>query len=416
MNTYRTLLNVAALAALFVAGCGGGGNNNSGGGGGGNGIASITVSCAVSPCAVQTSSVVTNQTLQLTATVTCNGTCDKSVTWFVDNIANGNTTDGLINNVGLYTAPTTVPTGGTVTVKALGSDNVTSGSATVTVTQGAVPVMVAYTNTGVTNSACSGGICNTIYAFSLSNPSAQIQVSPFSSSQDLYAAISPDQTLTAYTTGGGLKIETAPTSGGVPTLVHQWTDTHFTLMGLDWKPDGSGFVIADTDSTNNVCGLQTMAKDGSNIQQLVATNMSCPAGAGSIMNPPVHPRYSSDGRIVYSAAGKSGNSQIFGLSADGKTATNLSNNGSNDRDPSWSPDGTKIVFSSDRNGSPNLYTMNADGTGATLILGTPSGIPAWCGTKIVFEDGTSLYLWSVNADGTGKTQLTSNTSTEPYCR
>jgi Tol biopolymer transport system component len=340
------------------------------------------------------------------------------VTWFVDGVANGSTTDGLINNVGLYTAPTAVPSGGTVSIYALGSDGVTkSNTVTVTVTQGLVPVIVAYTNTGVTNSACSGGICNTIYAFNLSNPSAQIQVSPFSPSQDLYAAISPDQTLTAYTTGGGLKIETVPTGGGTPTLVYQWTDTHFTLMGLDWKPDGSGFVIADLDPTNNVCGLQTMAKNGSNIQQLTATNMSCPFGGGSISNPPVHPRYYSDGRIVYSAAGKNSNSQIFVLSADGKTATNLSNNGSNDRDPSWSPDGTKIVFSSDRNGSPDLYTMNADGTGAILALGTPSIIPSWCpGGKIVFEDGTSLYLWSVNVDGTGKTQLTANTSTEPYCR
>ena len=416
--TCKTLLALSFLGSLCVAGCGGVGNNNSSSGGGGGGsVASVTVACAASPCSVQSNAALTNNTLQLTATVTCTGTCNTGVTWYVNNVVNGNSTVGTINNVGLYTSPTTVPSGGTVTVKAVGSDGVTAGSTTVTITQGPVPVLVAYTNGGVTNATCPGGICSVVYTFNLNNPQGQVQASPFSPYQDVFAAISPDQSLTAYARQLAIyTVPTVPVQGTTPTLIRQWTDTHFALMGLDWKPDGSGFVIADTDPTNGVCGLQTISKDGSSIQSLAATNMSCTAG-GSIMNPTGHPRYFSDGRITYSAAGKNGNSQIFVLSSDGKTVTNLSNNGFNDRNSSLSPDGTKIVFESDRNGSPSLYTMNFDGTGTIPLLGTPSIQATWCsGNKIVFEDGATFYLWQINADGTGKAQLNSNTSFEPYCR
>src|SRR5579862_235416 len=65
-----------------------------------------------------------NQTVQYTATVS--GLTNTSVTWKVNNVIGGNSTVGTISQMGLYTAPATVPTVSTL-VEALASDNKTLG-------------------------------------------------------------------------------------------------------------------------------------------------------------------------------------------------------------------------------------------------------------------------------------------------
>jgi len=65
-----------------------------------------------------------NGTVQYVATVT--GLANTAVTWEVNEIVGGNATIGTISSTGLYTAPATVPTVGTLIV-ALGSDNKTMG-------------------------------------------------------------------------------------------------------------------------------------------------------------------------------------------------------------------------------------------------------------------------------------------------
>jgi uncharacterized repeat protein (TIGR03803 family) len=78
---------------------------------GGNG--NITVSISETPPPPQ---VVVSGTLQFTATVT--GTSHQAVNWSVNAINGGNSTVGTINAQGLYTAPATVPSAGTVAVTA----------------------------------------------------------------------------------------------------------------------------------------------------------------------------------------------------------------------------------------------------------------------------------------------------------
>ncbi len=70
---------------------------------------------------------------QFAATVT--GTMNTAVTWQVNTIAGGNSTVGTITAMGLYTAPTQVPSPAMVTVTAVSQANtVANGMATVTVT------------------------------------------------------------------------------------------------------------------------------------------------------------------------------------------------------------------------------------------------------------------------------------------
>jgi hypothetical protein len=71
------------------------------------------VSVTVSPA---TATVVTGKSQQFTATVTNSTT--QLVNWSVNGAPGGNSTVGLINTAGFYTAPAFVPSGGTVTVSA----------------------------------------------------------------------------------------------------------------------------------------------------------------------------------------------------------------------------------------------------------------------------------------------------------
>lgn len=70
--------------------------------------------------------------MQFTGTVT--GTTNTGVTWSVNDIPGGNSTVGIIDINGLYTAPATVPSPATVTVKATSvADTTKSATSTVTI-------------------------------------------------------------------------------------------------------------------------------------------------------------------------------------------------------------------------------------------------------------------------------------------
>jgi hypothetical protein len=109
-----------------MAGCSGAGQSNSGGGGNPG-----TISVSVSPSAT---SVVVNQTIPFTATVT--GTTNTAVNWEVAGVAGGNSTVGTIDASGNYTAPATVPSPTTQVVTAISqADTTKSGTARVQVFQ-----------------------------------------------------------------------------------------------------------------------------------------------------------------------------------------------------------------------------------------------------------------------------------------
>lgn len=100
------------------------------------------VGVTVSPA---TASVQTGSTFTFTAAVS-NAT-DKSVTWSVNGVAGGNAASGTISNLGVYTAPATVPVPATVNVTAsANAEPAKTGTAVVTVTA-PPPVIVSVTPT-----------------------------------------------------------------------------------------------------------------------------------------------------------------------------------------------------------------------------------------------------------------------------
>jgi hypothetical protein len=104
--------------------------------------ATPSVAVSVSPTSA---SVTAGKTQQFTGTVT--GTTSTGVTWQVNNVAGGNSTVGTISTSGLYTAPGTVPSGGSVTVAAVSSyETLVSASATVAITAASTSTPVSAWN------------------------------------------------------------------------------------------------------------------------------------------------------------------------------------------------------------------------------------------------------------------------------
>jgi len=105
-----------------------------------------TVSVAVSPTQA---ALQVGKTQQFTSSVS--GSSDTSVTWSVNGVTGGNSTVGTISTAGLYTAPSAVPSGSSVNVKATSAaDTTKSATAAVTITAAPTTVSVSVSPTSVT--------------------------------------------------------------------------------------------------------------------------------------------------------------------------------------------------------------------------------------------------------------------------
>jgi hypothetical protein len=101
-----------------------------------------------------------SQTQQFTATVS--GTTNTAVTWGVNGIAGGNSTVGTVSTNGLYTAPSVVPSGGSVTVTATSAaDTTKSAGATVTVIAPTLTITTSSLSNGETGVAYSATLAAT---------------------------------------------------------------------------------------------------------------------------------------------------------------------------------------------------------------------------------------------------------------
>jgi photosystem II stability/assembly factor-like uncharacterized protein len=125
----RKVISCSSIAFLLIlaAGCGGSGSGSAGGP-----TPTPLPTATPTPVSVNVSpasgSVQVARTLQLIATVT--GTSNQGVTWAVNGTAGGNSSSGTVSSSGLYSAPTSVPNPGTVTVSATSvADSTKSGSA-----------------------------------------------------------------------------------------------------------------------------------------------------------------------------------------------------------------------------------------------------------------------------------------------
>jgi TolB protein len=188
-----------------------------------------------------------------------------------------------------------------------------------------------------------------------------------------YAADTPD----------GTAIFVADLAGEVDRI------TDPTRKGIDpaWAPDGKSIAYVSAASTT----LHSVAPDGSNEHELA-----------SLKDIVLWPDWSPDGALIAVSAVKDDQLDIFTVSADGKTVTNLSHDPSPEFSPSWSPDGKRLAWArAPADESARAYVVVSDRAGTRVVeLRTPADLapPVWS------PDGTRLYSY-VGNDTDGFYQL-----------
>lgn len=137
----------------------------------------------------------------------------------------------------------------------------------------------------------------------------------------------------------------------------------------------------------------------------------CGGGGGSRSGSPSDIR-----RSVVFESNRDGDFEILRMQSDGSGVTRVTNNTTNDIEPSFSPDGSRIVFVSNRGGNNQLYLVSSQGTQQLTRNSFNDNQPDFSpdGTKIVFSSNrnglTDLYLLDI-ASGQ-ETQLTSSIAAE----
>ncbi len=247
-----------------------------------SGTATVTVAVpigvTVSPSNAQ---VVTGAKQQFTATVA--GTQNQAVTWSLSGAGCSGSTCGTITSVGLYTAPSKVPSPPTVTVTATSqADPSKSGTATVTVV---VPISVTVSPssaqvvvgtqqqftaivTGTQNQSvawslsgtgCSGSTCGTITSTGLYTAPSVVP-NPATVTVTATSNADPTKSGTATVTVlPGIAVTVSPVSANVQTGAQQAftaTVTGTTNHAVTWSLSGSG-CTGTACGTINSSGLYT---------------------------------------------------------------------------------------------------------------------------------------------------------------
>ena len=177
-----------------------------------------------------------------------------------------------------------------------------------------------------------------------------------------------------------------------------------------WSPDGKRIAFkSDRDGHVNVHGWAThdiyvMDADGSNQQKLT----NDPADDWD-------PSWSPNGKRIAFTSWRDGpfNIEVYVIDADGGNLQNLTNNPRDDRNPSWSPYGAHIAFSARRKGhfenkfsiTHEIYVMDVDGGNQRRVTENRSNDwdPSWSpdSKRVVFVSrrNGNRDIYVMNADG-----------------
>ena len=155
---------------------------------------------------------------------------------------------------------------------------------------------------------------------------------------------------------GFVYLATMRVADGQVTLIHP---VGGGVMGLQPQYDHAGQKIVYVNSYTKT--VEQVNADGSNHKVLV-TSTTLPNG----------PTYSPDGKKIAYSRNIPGtyNEEIFVKNLVTNVTTRLTYSGTHDLEPSWSPDGTKIAFASQRSGQYQVYVMSATGGSPVRITHT----------------------------------------------
>ena len=225
------------------------------------------------------------------------------------------------------------------------------------------------------------------------------------------------------------------------------------IRNARWLPDGSGVIVsargavepsqlwylpvpADSGAprkiTNDLSdyGDPTLSADGETllaIRQEMTSNLfivdvdeprqprALTSGIGNLYGTAGAPRWTPDGRIIFSSIA-SGRVLLNSIAAGGGTIARLSGE-ANSGNPAVSRDGSRIVFLSDRSGRAELWVSDADGGNARQVtrggeIGPHTFFPD--GRHVAFvSQGAQQRIWKISVDGGEAVRLTDRAANFP---
>jgi Tol biopolymer transport system component len=91
------------------------------------------------------------------------------------------------------------------------------------------------------------------------------------------------------------------------------------------------------------------------------------------------PVWSPDGRTLAFQSYRDGTWRIWTIAVDGSNPMSITSGPFDDREPHWSPDGTRIAFSSDRSGNYDIWVLDLQSRQITQVTRDPGDdfAPTW---------------------------------------
>lgn len=183
------------------------------------------------------------------------------------------------------------------------------------------------------------------------------------------------------------------------------TDRSYMALLPNYSPTNQQITYVsfrDLQATSYLYDLQTGRQEA-----LFDGRNAAITGGGQSLSARFHP----NGRELVMSVERRGRHDLYGFDLRTRALRQLTNNPSDDTEPSYSPDGRQIVFASNRSGQPQLYVMNADGSDQRRISFGPGRYtsPVWSprGDLIAFikQQGSMFSLGVMRADGTGQERI-----------
>jgi serine/threonine protein kinase/roadblock/LC7 domain-containing protein len=132
------------------------------------------------------------------------------------------------------------------------------------------------------------------------------------------------------------------------------------------------------------------------------------------------PVYARDGKSILFTSNRSGNLDLWMVTADGGTVKRVTEDAAEDWDPAFTADGKRIVWSSGRSGNLEIWAANADGSDAKQISkdGQDAENPSatadgWVVYNSFHTSPEKMGVWKVREDGSRATRLVGGRTSLP---